>query len=42
LRAPEERSLLVVSDDNFNVLQVTAFVLLDPVGAGRRAAPSRR
>jgi hypothetical protein len=40
--APEERSLLVVSDDNFNVLQVTAFVLLDPAGAGRRAAPCRR
>jgi 3-phytase len=34
---PEERSLLAVSDDNFNVLQVTAFLLLDPAGAARRA-----
>jgi hypothetical protein len=31
-----DRGLLVVSDDNFNPLQVTAFLLLDPAGAARR------
>jgi 3-phytase/alkaline phosphatase D len=31
-----ERSLLVVSDDNFNALQVTAFLLFDRTGASPR------
>lgn len=31
-----DRSLLVVSDDNFNALQVTAFLLLDPAAAAKR------
>lgn len=33
-----ERSLLVVSDDNFSPLQMTAFLLLDPAGASRRGS----
>ena len=32
-----DSSLLVVSDDNFNALQVTAFLLLEPADAGKRA-----
>ena len=32
----KDRSLLMVSDDNFNALQVTAFLLLDPAGVVRR------
>jgi hypothetical protein len=32
-----DRRLLVVSDDNFNPLQVTAFLLLEPAAASKRA-----
>jgi 3-phytase len=35
--AGEDRSLLVVSDDNFNALQVSAFLVLDPAGLVRPA-----
>lgn len=31
-----DRNLLVVSDDNFNALQVTAFLLLEPAAAAER------
>ncbi|HEY0872427.1 MAG TPA: esterase-like activity of phytase family protein [Vicinamibacterales bacterium] len=34
-----DRGLLVVSDDNFNPLQVTAFLLLEPAGAAAARAP---